>query len=262
MPVTRTALLLLVVGLALAPARSSAQSTTVRTGADLYMEADFEGALTTLEGALEDETLSLADVELALDRMAAARLAIGDSAGLERTLGWLAAIAPSHVFGPDVPTDLSAQFLSILAHAVPVTATLRAEPGAERGEIEVRAAVRGDAFQVVQRVTLTCADDAHRRDAEGDAPSVMVSDAASCDAVATGPGGIELARAHREGTSSGISSVAAPVASSDPDPLVLGLGIGGGVIGVGLIVGIIVGVVVSGNGAASGGALSGPTIRW
>ena len=49
--------------------------------------------------------------------------------------------------------------------------------------------------------------------------------------------------------------------SSGPDPVVLGLGIGGGLLAVGLIVGIIVGVTTASSG--DGGVdLMGPTVRW
>lgn len=208
------------------------------------MSADFEGAIATLEAALGG-TLPLEDAESALDRLAAARSAIGDDAGVESALGRLAVVAPSHLFAPDVPTEISQRFVAIMLRtprvAVEIVRDPTSTPGSSAAPSAPRMVVHDDPWHAVVDTALQCAPTEHGE---------------RCEALAYGPGHVVVARAQEETTRP-------PDPSSGPDPLVLGLGIGGGVLVVALVIGIAVGVAGSGGGGGGGRLqLDAPIIHW
>ncbi len=242
---------------ALAPAIAWAQSTSVSEGAALYAEADFEGAISRLEQALANETLSPADVELALDRIAASQLAQG-SRTLDRTLARLAVIARDHRFGADVPQALVARFERVAPEARPILLDLQAIP-LPSGRVRVSALAGDDPLEMVRSVELRCGAQAE----VGVAPTLEVQESARCEAIVRGPGAITLTRAVREpSVSSGGAGPVGPAggAGENLDALWIGLGVGGAVLVLGAV---IAGVAVA---ASSGGSsqviVSGPTIRF
>jgi hypothetical protein len=222
------------------PIAARAQAPSVAHGATLYAEADFEGAIVELERALADQTLSAEDVELALDRIAAAQLALGSS-GLDRTLGRLALVAPEHRFGPDVPQALSDRFGRLAPSVASISLSLETE-ALPSGRERIRAITAADSLRAVRVIELRCGDALDT----GRSAELEVSSGAACEAVARGPGGLPLARARREAHVDGQHDTTSSTGSGD-DALWIGLGIGGGVL---VLTAIFVGV---GFAASSGG---------
>lgn len=212
-------------------------SPEVAHGVELYLEADFEGAIAELDETLRTRTLDPGDVEIALDRLAAAHSAIGDADGVARVLGRLAVVAPGHLFAADVPVELSAQFVQIMRETPHVT--VRIVPGAAGGAPSV--AVEDDPWSAVLDTTLECHADG------------------ACTAVALGPGRIQIGIARSDAP----AHETAGGAGGGLDPLVLGLAIGGGVLALALAIGIGVGVATSGGGGGDGPLqLGAPVVHW
>jgi len=242
---------------ALAPALAGAQSSSVSEGAALYAEADFEGAVARLEQALANETLSAADVELALDRIAASQLAQG-SRGLDRTLARLAVVARDHRFGADVPQALVARFERVAPEARPIEIDLQAIP-LPSGRVRVSALAGEDPLEMVRSVELRCGEQTD----VGVAPTLEVEASARCEAIVRGPGATTLARAVREPeSSSGGGSPGGTTGGSAQslEPLWIGLGVGGAVLVLGAVIAGV--AIAASSGGSSDVTVTGPFIRF
>jgi hypothetical protein len=229
-------------------APAAAQRSEVQRGVALCAEADFEQAIAVLERAVSNETLSQTEVELALDRIAAAQLALGDR-DLDRTLARLALVAPDHRFGADVPESLADRFLRVVPTVEPVTVALELQPmpsGAER----VMARLGPDPLGVVRAVELRCGSTVE----VGVTPSIDRAAGTACEALVRGPGGIPITRARAEGA---VLTDDAP--RDGDDALWIGLGIGAGVLVLGAI---FTAVAATSSSGPSNVTVVGPTIRF
>lgn len=227
------------------------QSAGLAEGSALYDEADFEGAIERLERALAEEALSAPDVERALDRIAASELATG-ARSLDRTLAILALVAPAHRFGADVPGALARRFEAAASTVSPLRVEIRASLG-PAGSRHVEANVTADPLRMVREVELRCAEVSAR----GTAPSLELAVEVDCEAVARGPGGVEVARGMRAAPQR--SPLPAPgEGGSDEDELWIALGIGGGAVVVGILAAVI---AVAADEGPSDVVVIGPGVR-
>ena len=234
--------------LTLASSSSSAyaQSSAVREGAALLVDAEFERAIEVLEGALAHETLTRADTAMSLDRLAIAHHALGHADDVRRVLWWLAVVERDHEFGPDVPPELAALAADARQERPPeVRIDVVAD---ELSQISLEVAFEG--AQEVLAVELRCASPGEpARVVRDRRPEMTVPRTATCDATAIGPGSLHVATARRLGT--------APAAGAPDEALWIGLGVGTGALV--LAAGITaLGIALSERGGAV--QLSTPTV--
>ncbi len=99
----------------LSPAGALAEPRDVEAGHALLQEADFEGALAAFEQAEAGGGLSRAALVRMLEGRVLAHYGLGHRAAMEQALGALAALDPTHAFGPQVPPEVAERFTQIAA---------------------------------------------------------------------------------------------------------------------------------------------------
>lgn len=232
------------------PLRAAAQDDALNGALALYEEARFAEAITALSDILAHHDLSSAAVETALDRIAVAAFALGRTADLDDALVRLAAVAPGHAFGLDVPPPVVDRFREIAAAAAPVTIEIVTEPvPGEADRLRYGVQLEGPR-DVVRAIVLRCGAGGAGHVTRSARPELVDAADVGCEADAEGPGGLPLAHAVRAPTDApdgGPESGSSTSSDGGVDPLVLGLAIGGGVLAVGIGVGIAVAVATAGS---------------
>lgn len=204
----------------------------VDRGWQLYLEADFEGALESFARA-ERGALDRAELVSLLEGRAQVQLASGDDAQLDATLVALATLSPSHRLAPESPPELIERFAATcrrLGGGIRVDV----ETSREGGLVRIEATVRGDAAGLGRRVRIVARVAGAERVAIDEPLEVSVGTTEDVQywVEVVGP-------AHAVVASRGDASrpeVSRGDARSDDTWLWAGVGIGGGVILVGAIV--------------------------
>jgi hypothetical protein len=244
----RTALLLAL----LAPAPAAAQGSSIARARQQMERAEFDAAVATLDTAETSSSgLSRAEVVDLYATRAAAHLALGHTAEMERDLDRLAALDPTYTFDEAARPELAEGIAERRGAPLSIDVEISDEPGGAR----VRAAVHRDPGDLVRSIHLRArpAGATAWIEASGETLVVPGADEVEVWADAIGPGGATLASAGSEDApirGRGEVPLADPAtsggeaATGGPDWLGIGLGIGGGVLAA-IVVVIVVSVAAS-----------------
>ncbi len=246
--------------LVVVPATGAAQDDRLAAARARYDEARFAEAIEAFDAALARDVLPAEEVARALDRIAVSAFALGRARELDEALSRLVVVAPEHVFGPEVPPPVLDRFAAL--RATPPSLALELErtivPG-EPGRARSALRLRGEPRVAVRALALRCGPDDVARGVPPATVSLEHDAERACEAVAEGPGGVPLARLDRAGVrAEPADGPAEAEPAAGPDPLVLGLSIGGGVVALGLVVGLAAGLA----GGAPSEALIQLAVEW
>lgn len=244
-----TALALAAMVVWLEPATAHAHEL-VDEGRRLYEEAEFVAALDVLGRATAGDSLTSEDLPPLLELRALVHTALGDTAAAEEDLRVLAAIAPDHTMGREIPPDLSRAFASIRAGS-DGSPRLRATPTATAQGVIVEVTLENDWASVVRAVRIRArAGETGAYTEAVDAPLLVgtpMGEAVSYYAEAIGPGGAVVARVGTEAEPLRFAAATTTETGGggiDPIPFIIA---GGAAVAVGVIIAVI--VVTTSSGA-------------